>query len=258
MLKKEGKLSWQQLKSTLGIHALPKKVMVGRRRSLRSEMPFAFLPVKFISKKVFGERATNKAVDKMLTPIANADLAMGQVLTKGLSKVTKHGKHLFEDKVVFDIGKKGKHYTGGKEVYLPSALAPVKKVGKFVMPTLGAMKAEEYLLGDAMNKKPHIKEADLKKTAAMLDGLNKKCKILTKEAKATELLYKQAELGQIIMPRTFVEYQEKVAELLGKDLDVVEEAIKIAASSENELGGLDSTRPMGVDPRTAFQQSILD
>lgn len=244
----------------MGVKKLPTEIYKGFRKSLEGEIPFLLAPLNWGAKKLLGEKAVNKAVyNSFHKPITALDMGAGQVLQKGLGKITKRGKNFFANKLVLPLeGAKGS-YTGGKEAYIPSALAPVQKAGKFVIPTLGAMKLEEIVMGDnIMNNIKNIQETDLKKTAAMLEGLNEERNKLQKEAKATELLYKQAELGQIIMPKTFAEYQEKVAELLGKNLDVVEEAIKIAASSENELGGLDDSTRIGVDPRAAFQQSILN
>ncbi len=109
-----------------------------------------------------------------------------------------------------------------------------------------------------MNKNK-ITEADLKKTAEMLIHLNTQNQNFEKQAKATELIYKQAEMGVCTFPKTFAAYQEKVAELLGKDLKVVEEAMKLASSSENDsLGGLDNVTTPGSNPREAFQRAIVN
>ena len=243
-----------------GVEKLPKGVNEALKQSYKGEVPFLATPLKWGASKIVGAKAVDKAIYKTFhKPLAALDIGAGQVLKKGLGKITKKGKHLFDDKRVLETGTKKGLQTGGKEHYIPSALAPVKKVGAFAIPALGAMKLEEMVKGKKkMGDQKLIKEADLKKTAEMLHGLNIERNQFKKEAKATELLYKQAELGQITMPRTFAEYQEKVAELLGKDLDVMEEAIKIASSSENELGGLDDTARLVSNPRTAFQQSILD
>ncbi len=243
----------------IGLKPLGKGVEKGLKKSYEGEVPFLLAPLNWGAKKIFGAKKVNKAVyENFQKPLAALDIGTGQILQKGLGKITKRGKHTFADKRVLQMKKAKGASSGGKEYYIPSGLAPVKKISAFALPTLGAMKAEELLKGKQTMDNRIIKEADLKKTAEMLDGLNKERNILKKEAKATELLYKQAELGQIKMPATFAEYQEKVAELLGKNLEVVEEAIKIASSSENELGGLDTQTRVGSDPRTAFQQSILD
>ncbi len=261
-MKKQAKIgALSRMLSGAGVKKLPAKVRLGLRKSYEGEIPFMLAPFNWAAKKAIGAKKVNKAVYKgFQQPIAALDIGAGQVLQKGLGKITKRGKNFFADKKVLDLKKAKGSSTGGTEHYIPSALAPVKKVSGFAIPTLGAMKLEEMVTGRQKKMKDNkiIKEADLKKTAAMLNSLNEERNSLKKEAKATELLYKQAELGQIKMPATFAEYQEKVAELLGKDLDVMEEAIKIASSSENELGGLDDTARLGVDPRSAFQQSILD
>lgn len=112
--------------------------------------------------------------------------------------------------------------------------------------------------------KEKITKADLRKTAAMLTSLNGQNLQLMKEAKATELLYKQAELGQISLPKTYAELKEKVARLLSKDLNVVEEAIKMASSTEelSSFGSLEAgSNSVGSNHNSAhqmFQQTIVD
>jgi len=94
----------------------------------------------------------------------------------------------------------------------------------------------------------------------MLEHLNERTAKMEKEAKATELLYKQAEMGQVRFPQTHAEYQEKIAELLSKDLNVVEEAIKMASSTEdsNTFGGLDNNEVKVLSARDQFNASIVE
>lgn len=245
-----------------GAKSLPKKVQVGLRSAMKDEKPFVLAPVNWLASKVVGKKAVdNFWYKKFQRPISSLDIGTGQILQKGLDKLTgkRFGKRFFSSKKVLPMKSEKGFSTGGKEYYIPSGMAPAAKAGAIVVPMLGAMKAEELLKRKKnMDNTKTIKEADLKKTAAMLQNLSKERTLLKKEAKATKLLYKQAELGQIKMPSTFAEYQEKIAELLGKDLEIMEEAIKIAASAENDLGGLDESTRTCVDAQTTFQHAILD
>jgi len=250
------------MKKQAGGASLPRAIRKGIKKSLEGETPFLLAPVNWAAKKKLGDKKVHDFYWKYFQkPLVKADIGAGMLAQKGTKAITRgRGGGLWTEKKVLPTGKPGKHGTGGKEYEIPSALAPVSKAGKFAIPLLGAMKLEEMVSGrKKMSDKKIVKEADLKKTAEMLVRLNDERNMLQKEAKATELLYKQAELGQIKMPATFAEYQEKVAELLGKDLNVMEEAIKMASSAENDtLGGLDSTPGKGVDAQTAFQNALLD
>lgn len=252
-------------KQASGWTKLPGAVRKGIKKSLEGESPFVLAPFNWAAKKVLGDKKVNQAYWKYFQkPIVKADVNLGTIAQKATKSVTggKGGK-LWSEKKILPTGRKRglfkKTRTGGEEHHVPSVLAPASKTGKFVIPMLGAMKLEEILKGKKpMSNKPIVKEADLKKVAEMLNTLNDERNKFKKEAKATELIYKQAEMGQVKFPETFAEYQEKVAELLGKNLDVVEEAIKMASSSETDtLGGLDNTSNPG-NAQDAFQRAILN
>ena len=252
---KEGKLSPTILKGL-------KKVNAG-------ELPFFLQPLAWGAKKL-----SPKSVDKIddiiwkgtQKPLIEADAYLGEKAQKAIKKVTGGSGDLFTVKKTLPGGKnKGGGRTGGIEYKIPSITAPAAKAGGFIFPTLGMVKAEEMLKGDKkMEHKPTITKADLQKTAAMLDHLKCQKNEFEKKAYATKLLYKQAELGQIVFPKTHAEYEEKVAELMHKDLNVVEEAIKMAAASEefnNTFGSLntgDSSSPRSGSAQEAFQRSLME
>jgi hypothetical protein len=242
-------------KQAIGFNSLPKAVQSGFKRIVAEERPFMLAPFNWIAGKAFGKKKVDEAYWKVMSPIIKADTWLGSAAqkitpTKGLKKL------LWEHKVVLPTERGA---ATGVEYSVPALSAPIKKVGPLGIGMLGTMKAEELLKErKKMSNKPIIKEADLKKAAEMLTCLKGQNSKLKKEAKATELLYKQAEMGQIQFPKSYAEFQEKVAELSGKNLDVVEEAIKMASSAEADtLGGLDG-EPVKGDPRSMFARSILE
>lgn len=117
----------------------------------------------------------------------------------------------------------------------------------------GVQKVAGRTLEDAMMDDTALRE----KVASTMIRLNDECQGHKKRAHALRLIYKQAELGQSILPQTFSEMEEKIASLVKEDLIVFEKALELSggATKLGELG-----RP---DPRVAlnasqqFQATIL-
>lgn len=243
-----------------GVSSLPKAVRKGLRKAMSEEKPFLLAPVNWLASKVVGKGKVDdlywKGIQK---PILDVDVALGQKAQKLTDKLTGKSGKLFKEQKLLETGKRVGSQTGKREFDIPSVLAPASKAGKIVIPTLGAIKLEEMVRGKNMSDKK-ITKSDLQKTAAMLSHLNEKRAELEKKAKATELLYKQAEMGQIKFPETYADYREKVAELLSKDLNVVEEAIKMASSTEetNSFDGLEVKQANVTNARDRFAMSIVE
>lgn len=233
----------------------------------RKEAPLALSPFKWLAGK-FSKGAPekiNNAYAKYVTLAAEkADINLGGLAQKGLKKIHKKNTgNFFSNTRLFNHQSSAGTLTGNVEHRLPSLVAPVGKASKVALPMLGAMKVDEMINGDKrMNKQNTIKTADIHKAAEMLTTLNDRNKNLEKQARATKLLYKQAELGQVIFPKTHEEYQEKVAELLVKDLDVVEEAIKMASATEEyntTYGSLSGNGPTANgSARQNFERVIIE
>ena len=95
------------------------------------------------------------------------------------------------------------------------------------------------------------------KVAHTMLHLHKQNKEHEKRAQATKLLYKQAELGFIELPRSFDEFQVKLASLMKEDLAVVEKAMEYTGGVM-KLGELDSTDTSRSQNATeAFQAAII-
>ena len=232
---------------------------------MAGETPFFLSPLAWGAKKILGSKKVDKAVWKYFqAPIVKADVALGEQAQR-LSKAMGGSGKLFSEAKVLPMSKARGKFTGGKEVLVPSFVAPAGKAGKIVIPMLGMMKAEELLKKEKkMDQPKNITQADLTKTAEMLESLKGQRDDFEKKAHATKLLFKQAELGQIVFPKSHDDFEEKVAKLMHKDLNVVEEAIKMAAASEelvNTFGGLSSQKatdnPMGGSAQNAFQKSLM-
>ncbi len=128
---------------------LPEELRKGIERTSAGETPFLLSPFLWAAKKGFGENKINKAVwSKFQKPILSADIAAGQKLegaTKSL--LGEKASKVWSDRKVLNSGPEHaqKHQTGGVEYNVPSVLAPVNKVSRFVIPVLGAAKLDEIL-----------------------------------------------------------------------------------------------------------------
>lgn len=106
-----------------------------------------------------------------------------------------------------------------------------------------------------MSNSTHIRKLAAIKML-QLDASNKKHE---KQAHATRLIYKQAELGYGEVPRSYSELQEKVAALLNQDLDVLEKALELTGGNIKlgELANVDY-RQSGGNAEEDFKASILN
>lgn len=217
--------------------------------------------IKETLKKQRYKPLTDKYMKYVGAPVAKADANLGAKAMKGTEKIFGKGtaKALFEDTKILPVKNAKGVFTGRQEVKMPSITAPATKAGKFVIPMLGFAKAQELLEKRKMNKNANITKADLQKTAAMLRSLKDQRSWLEKQARATLILFKQAELGQIEFPKTAAVYTEKIAELVSKDLNIVEEAIKLASPNLNSFGDLagDASKGSSESPQDQFKQSLM-
>jgi hypothetical protein len=261
-------------KHGLGFKSLPSFVRKGLKHVVSNEKPLTVTPVTWGLSKIFGKKKIDDMYWKAVSPAVKADIFLGSLAQKITPKSLR--KAVWESNIIIpNTGKglpkglaklKSKNSPTGLEYSIPSIAAPLKKVGPFGIGILGTMKAEELLkqrekrkMNSKTKNKPLIKAADLKKAALMLSHLKSEKALLEKKAKATELLYKQAEMGQIQFPKTHSEYEEKVAELMSKNLEVVEEAIKMASSSEpNSIGGLGKEAILTTSPHSIFAKSLIE
>jgi hypothetical protein len=132
-----------------GWKQLPAELRKGIERTSTGETPFLLAPFLWAAKKGLGEKKVNKVMwEHFQKPLVSADIAVGQKL-QGITKALlgEKASRFWSDKKILSAGPKytHKHRTGGVEHHLPSALAPVNKVSRFVIPVLGAAKLDEIL-----------------------------------------------------------------------------------------------------------------
>lgn len=96
-----------------------------------------------------------------------------------------------------------------------------------------------------------------KLAAEKLRYLSNENKAHEKKARALKLLYKQAEMGIAPVPDSYLELEEKLASITAQNLDVLEEAMKLAGGrlGLGDLEDNDLTNP--ANPEDAFTASIL-
>lgn len=212
----------------------------------------AFLP-KMLAEKALGKGKVSKALWKGVhEPALRADTAAGHVLSK-----TPVLGGLFKVKEQIPWGK-GLH----KDVTRSSALGPLTKLRDVAEPIAIGVGLERgvHKLKEMSGRKHEngMDDFELRKEAAStMLRLHSENKGHTKRAHALRLLYKQAELGQIVLPQTFSELEEKLASLVTQDLIVFEKALELAGGSV-KLGELsrDEVRPLSAEEK--FRASVLD
>ncbi len=105
-----------------------------------------------------------------------------------------------------------------------------------------------------------LTSTDLRKTAELLKEMDIKVQDLKKQAEAAEFLFDQIGRGLEEIPKNKYEFKSKVAEYLDKDLNVLEEASKLASSNLqfNRLGELDESSQTNLKAEEIFVKSILE
>jgi hypothetical protein len=95
------------------------------------------------------------------------------------------------------------------------------------------------------------------KVASTMLRLHEENQDHTKRAHALRLIYKQAELGQSVLPQTFSEMEVKIASLVKEDLVVFEKALELAGGA-TKLGEIGIPDPrVELNASQQFQATIL-
>lgn len=66
----------------------------------------------------------------------------------------------------------------------------------------------------------------LRKTASERDGFKKEAQEFNLRQRAEKIAFREVEIGLVDAFKTYDEFQEKVAGLMGEDLDIVEKALE--------------------------------
>lgn len=258
-LRGAGKGALKALKSLKWKHwdrpfeKLPKTVRRGYAQQAKETGmdSIMMMPINLIG----GDKAKNWVAKNIAMPALKADTAVGSAANKLTSKVTPFKK-------VFKINEKvpvgGKMY---RQVERESLTAPVAKASRIIFPFAGAAALDKQVReGFSQDNSKMQKKAEssifvkMEKTSAVklakevfrLSEENQKLASDNQEyfqkERATQLLFKQAQMGLIDMPASYEELQEKVASLAKEDLDIVEKAmsLQIGDTGIGKIGGLSS------------------
>jgi len=243
-------------KSVHGVN--PDKAWKGMIRQNMSSGDGSLLlwPIKSLAEKVIGgakgvAKVRGSSWKYISAPAMRADAAVGRVLEK-----IPGGKTLFRVKEKVPWGKGLE-----KEITRSSALAPLMKARDIAEPILIGVGLEKGIKaltkkrdqGDKNMNDQHLRE----KAASVMLHLHEKNEGHEKRGQALRLLYKKAELGYEVLPKTYGELETKLAALVTEDLIVLEKALELAGGNV-KLGELDSRDPKAaVDSAEKFQAAIL-
>lgn len=198
-------------------------VREGRREQARGEgMSSLFAwPVLAAMRKLKGKDAVNRALySRYHRPLKNVDEKLGRLLERELGT-----KKLFRQVDVLPTRRrmgKGKHRVR-IEHETTSATAPVSKAVKAIAPLAATLYVAEKLdkIGeDKMADQIEDKNQLLKQAADALDAAQKR-------DHAIKLAFDMVERGKVPPFETLNEFEMKIASLMEKNLQVVQEALEL-------------------------------
>lgn len=204
------------------VKEVPKIVQKGREALHKGEGTHSFALWPFITalKKLKGEGKINDFVyNKYLRRVRNADERLGRVLAQ-------HGpsQKLFSTKEVVPTGKKIKGLPAHVEHESYAASAPVSKAMKFVTPFAAGMYLTEKLGAQRSGVTMANDEAKTLMTKAA-DAIERH----RRREEAVKLAFAMVERGKCAPFESYDDFQEKVAALEEKNIDVVREALDMDA-----------------------------
>jgi hypothetical protein len=217
--------------------------------------------VKWPIQKAFGKKKTQKALWQYLhRPVMYGDIAAGN-----LARKMPGGKKMFTAREWVKSGPKTKKLVERASVAAP--LGKLRPIAEPVIMGVGLDQIAKKLQPEqkkAMDKQAFIdkiaKDQELRKKAAQtMLKLADENKGHRKRAHATRLFYRQVELGQEEIPRSYSVFQEKIATLMkNEDLRVLEKALEMVGGNE-KIGEIGRTFQAGsLSASEAFQSAILD
>jgi len=209
-------------------------------------------PVQAIARKLKGKSKVDKALyEKLHRPLLNVDEKSGRLLEKEFGT-----KRLFRQVDVLPTGRK----IGGQRALIEherhSATAPLSKVVKAVTPLAAIMYASNL-----MSKQSQTKTADAQETTGKEALLNKAAAALEQvhvRQEAEKLAFEMVETGRIPPFQDFDQFEQKVASLMEKDIEVVREALQIESPAADFGKLAEANGPSGDTPEAAFFHRLAD
>ncbi len=208
---------------TRDVPGTSKQIASARRRKMMGEGTGSFFlwPIQAIARKAVGRSKVDKALYQRLhRPLTNIDQKTGKLLEREFGT-----KKLFRQVDVLPSGRK----IGGQEALLKherhSATAPLGKAVKTIAPLAAVLYASQL-----MSKKEQEKVAESTGKEALLIKAATALEWAGRRQVAEELAFEMIEQGRISPFGTFDDFQEKIANLMERDLNVVREALEIDVS----------------------------
>lgn len=232
-------------KATRDAPGTSKVVRAGRRAALEDEGTHSIFAWPFMAaaRKLKGKDRVNRALyEKYQRPMKNVDEKLGRLLERELGT-----KKMFRQVDVLPTRRrigKGKHPVK-IEHETTSATAPITKLTRGVTPLAASLYVAEKL--DKTGSDPMAQQGQeelLKEAAAALETAHRR-------EEAAKLAFAMVEKGKVAPFDTYADFEEKIASLMGKNLEVVREALDLDVDLP-DFGKVASTGSVPEDATAAF------
>lgn len=220
----------------------------GRKTLLREEGGNSLFAWPFLAaaRKIKGrDRVNNALYESFHRPLKNLDENLGRSLASGLG-----APKLFRQVDVLPAGRKMGSHKALIEHETHSATAPVSKLVRAIEPIAASLYVSNLLSKGtdkmASEHKAEDKNDLLKEAAVALDRAEKR-------DGAVKLAFRMVEQGKIPPFSNYDSFQEKIASLMDRNLEVVSEALDMDPSLA-DFGKIaeDGSGIGATDPATAF------
>ena len=199
-----------------------KTVSAGRKALLKEEGTNSLFggAANWLAQKIKGEEPVKDWLyHNVQRPLKNVDEKSGKALAE-----TFHAPNLFRHVDVLPTGCKIDGNKALIEHVTHSATAPVGKAARMATPILAIMGADKLMNGEEKTaEKVEDKNDLLKEASAALTQAHRR-------VEAEKIAFALVEKGKSQPFSSYDSFQEKVAELLEKDLSVVKEALSMDGS----------------------------
>lgn len=237
---------------TRDVPGTPKVVRHGRRAKMTGEGTGSIFlwPIQAIARKAKGKAKVDRALyEKLHRPLLNIDQKAGRQLEKEFGT-----KRLFRQVDVLPTGRKIKGQRALIEHERHSATAPLSKTVKAVTPLAAILYASNLMSKQSEDKTAEAqevtgKEALLKQAADALEHAH-----IRQEAE--KLAFEMVEQGRISPFQNFDQFQQKVASLMDKGIEIVREALDIESPAADFGKLAEAKGPSGSSPEAAFYHRL--
>jgi len=246
--------------------------MSGRKIST----PLSFHAFRPIGGKSLTEAMTNSTIGR----VQKADEVAGRFIHKGIkagfNKLPK-GKHYKKTeegfKKLFSVIEEKELKKGiVKKIRIPSLSAPVKKLIAISLPIAGAVALMDLLDkkkrrgSNDMNDKILVEKKLIEKTAEAIEQVGEERDLLSTRVTdlektaalyktAEELAFKMVEKGRCPQFSSYKEFTDKVAQLIGQDMAVIDRALEMGGDVSS-IGNVSNTMGRGGNPIENFVMGL--